>query len=146
VAERAEAELGDERPCFIDGCPAEWKALPIPEGRIVAALDGGYVRNWEDRKNNFELIVGRSVPEDRAPRYLGLVPGYDQKPKRRLFEVLKSQGLQANQDVTLSDRQRRGGSRLDRAGHPRSRARAGLVPHHHAPDRAQPICPRRRAS
>jgi len=101
VAERAEAELGEERPCFIDGCPAEWAALPIPEGRIVAALDGGYVRNWDDRKSNFELIVGRSVPEDRAPRYLGLVHGYDQKPKRRLFEVLKSQGLQANQDVTF---------------------------------------------
>ena len=101
VAERAEAELGDERPCFIDGCPAEWQALPIPEGRIVAALDGGYVRNWDDRKSNFELIVGRSVPEDRAPRYLGLVHGHDRKPKRRLFELLKSQGLQANQDVTF---------------------------------------------
>ena len=101
VAERAEAELGDERPCFIDGCPAEWAELPIPEGRIVAALDGGYVRNWNDRTSNFELSVGRSVPEDRAPRYLGLVHGYDRKPKRRLFEVLKSQGLQANQDVTF---------------------------------------------
>ncbi len=64
----------------IDGCQAEWAELPIPEGRIVAALDGGYVRNWDDRKCNFELIVGRSVPEDRAPRYLGLVHGYDQKP------------------------------------------------------------------
>jgi hypothetical protein len=101
VAERAEAELGEERPCFIDGCPAQWEELPIPEGRIVAGLDGGYVRGWEDRKSNFELIVGRSMPEDRAPRYLGLVNGYDSKPKRRLFEVLQSQGLQANQDVTF---------------------------------------------
>jgi len=101
VAERVEAELGEERPCFIEGCPAEWAALPIPEGRIVAALDGGYVRNWDDRKSNFEPIVGRSVPEDRPPCYLGLVHGYDQKPKRRLFEMLKSQGLQANQDVTF---------------------------------------------
>lgn len=101
VAERAEAELGDERPCFIEGCRAEWQALPIPEGRIVAALDGGYVRNWNDRKSNFELIVGRSMPEDRAPRYLGLVHGYDRKPKRRLFELLKSQELQANQEVTF---------------------------------------------
>ena len=24
VAERAEAELGDEKKCFIDGCPAQW--------------------------------------------------------------------------------------------------------------------------
>jgi hypothetical protein len=32
------------------------------------------------------------------------VQSYDTKPKRRLFELLKSQGLQANQQVTfLSD-------------------------------------------
>lgn len=101
VAERAEAELAEERPCFIDGCPADWAGLPIPEGRIVVGLDGGYVRNWEDRKTNFEVIVGRSVPEDRDARYVGLVHGYDPKPKRRLFDTLKSQGLQANQDVTF---------------------------------------------
>ncbi len=50
VAERTEAELGDERPCFIDGRPAEWAGLPIPEGRIVVGLDGGYVRDWDERK------------------------------------------------------------------------------------------------
>ena len=91
VAERAEAELGEERPCFIDGCPADWARLPIPEGRIAVALDGGYVRDWGDRKTNFEVIVGRSVPEDRAARYLGLVHGCDSKPKCRLFDALKSQ-------------------------------------------------------
>lgn len=101
VAGRAEAELAEERPCFIDGCPAEWAGLPIPEGRIVVGLDGGYVRNWQDRKTNFEVIVGRSMPEDRDARYVGLVHGYDRKPKRRLFDTLKSQGLQANQDVTF---------------------------------------------
>jgi hypothetical protein len=101
VAERAEAELAEERPCFIDGCPAERAKLPIPEGRIAVGLDGGYVRDWEDRKTNFEVIVGRSVPEDRDARYVGLMHGYDSKPKRRLFDVLKSQGLQANQDVTF---------------------------------------------
>ena len=99
VAERAEGELGNEQSSFIDGCPAEWAGLPIPEGRIVVGLDGGYVRDWDDRKANFELIVGRSMPEDRAPRYVGLVHGYDQKLKRRLFEVMRQQGLQANQDV-----------------------------------------------
>lgn len=101
VAERVEAELADERTCFIDGCPADWAKLPIPEGRIVVGLDGGYVRNWQDRKTNFEVIVGRSVPEDRDARYVGLVHGHDSKPKRRLFDTLKSQGLQANQDVTF---------------------------------------------
>ena len=101
VAERADGELGKEQSSFIDGCPAQWAELPIPEGRIVVGLDGGYVRDWDDRKANFELIVGRSMPEDRAPRYIGLVHGYDQKPKRRLFEVMRQQGLQANQDVTF---------------------------------------------
>ena len=101
VAERAEAELGEEQSCFIDGCPADWAALPIPEGRMVVGLDGGYVRDWKDRKTNFEVIVGQSVPEDRDARYVGLVHTYDQKPKRRLFDLLKSQGLQANQDVTF---------------------------------------------
>jgi len=67
----------------------------------VVGLDGGYVRNWDDRKANFEVIVGRSMPEDRDARYVGLVLGYDPKPKRRLFDMLKSQGLQANQDVTF---------------------------------------------
>ena len=101
VAERAEGELGKEQSSFIDGCPAEWAELPIPEGRITVGLDGGYVRDWDYRKANFELIVGRSMPEDRAPRYIGLVHGYDRKPKRRLFEVMRQQGLQANQDVTF---------------------------------------------
>ena len=101
VAERAEGELRKEQSSFIDGCPAEWAGLPIPEGRIVVGLNGGYVRDWDDRKANFELIVGRSMPEDRAPRYIGFVHGYDRKPKRRLFEVMRQQGLQANQDVTF---------------------------------------------
>jgi hypothetical protein len=29
------------------------------------------------------------------------VQGYDTKPKRRLFELLRSQGMQANQQVTF---------------------------------------------
>jgi hypothetical protein len=86
---------------FIEGCPADWRDLPIPEGRIVVGLDGGYVRDWTEKKTNFEVIVGRSMPEDRPPRYLGLVHGYDRKPKRRLVDVLTSQGLQANQDITF---------------------------------------------
>jgi hypothetical protein len=101
VAERVEAELGEERSASFAGCPAEWANLPIPEGRIVVGLDGGYVRNWDDRKTNFELIVGRSLPEDRHARYIGLVHGYDRKPKRRLFEHLLAQGMQANQDLTF---------------------------------------------
>jgi hypothetical protein len=67
-------------------------ALPIPEGHIVFGLDGGYVRGWNQRTTNFEPIVGRSMPEDRESRYVGMVRGYDLKPKRRLFNLLKGQG------------------------------------------------------
>jgi hypothetical protein len=101
VAERAEAELGEERWCFIDSCPADWREPPRPEGRIVVGLDGGYVRDWTAKTSNFEAIVGRSMPEDHAACYLGLVHGHDTKPKRRLFDLLTSQGLQANQEVTF---------------------------------------------
>jgi hypothetical protein len=101
VAGRAGAALGEERSCFIEGCPADWAELPPPEGRIVVGLDGGYVRDWSEKTSNFEVIVGRSMAEDREPRYLGLVHGYDTRPKRRLFEVLTSQGLKPNQDVTF---------------------------------------------
>jgi hypothetical protein len=101
VAERVEAELGEERVSFIDGCPADWRELPIPEGRIVVGIDGGYVRDWTEKKTNFEVIVARSMPEDRPPRYVGLVHGYDTKPKCRLIDVLTSQGFQANQDITF---------------------------------------------
>jgi len=95
------AEPGDERPCFIDGRPVERAGLPIPEDRIVVGLDGGHARDWDERKAHFELIVGRCMPDERQPRYLDLVHGYDPKPKRRLLDLLKEQGVQANQDVTL---------------------------------------------
>ena len=49
------------------------RSCRIPEGPIVVGLDGGYVRNWDDRKNSFEVVVGKSVPEDRDNRYFGFV-------------------------------------------------------------------------
>ncbi|BAV50382.1 hypothetical protein MesoLj113a_70980 [Mesorhizobium sp. 113-1-2] len=49
----------------------------------------------------FELIVGRSLPEDGAPRYIGFVHGYDRELQRRILDHLKKQGVRANQDITL---------------------------------------------
>jgi hypothetical protein len=112
VAKRLEAELGDEHPCFIDGSPSNWVLLPQPEGAFTVGIDGGYVRNWFDKQHNFEVIVGKSVlsfgeDEDaKSPSHkrLGFVQTLDTKPKRRLYEVLQSQGLQMNQEITfLSD-------------------------------------------
>src|SRR6266446_1420614 len=112
VAKRIEAELGDEQPGFIDGSPSDWDLLPPPEGSFKVGIDGGYVRNWYAKKHHFEVIVGKSTlsfredEADKAPssKRFGFVQTLDTKPKRRLYEVLHSQGLQMHQDVTfLSD-------------------------------------------
>jgi len=101
VAKRAEAELGEEQFSFIDGCQQEWAALPRPSAPITVGIDGGYVRKWDDKKTHFEVIVGKSIPEEGASKCFGLVQSYDDKPKRRLFEVLKGQGMQPNQQITF---------------------------------------------
>ena len=101
AARRIEAEVAQEGTTLAVGCPADWEDLPIPGGRVVVGLDGGYVRSWADRTRNFEVIVGRSMPEDGGSRYLGFVHGHDREPERRIVGVLKAQGVQANQDVTF---------------------------------------------
>src|SRR5438132_10938372 len=112
VAERCEAELGEERGSFIEGCPRDWGNLPIPDGPITVRIDGGYVLDWDAKKHNFEVIVGKSTlaftrdedEETPSSKRFGFVQTVDTKPKRRLYEVLKSQGFQLNQQITfLSD-------------------------------------------
>jgi hypothetical protein len=101
VAERLETEMSPDKCTLMTGVPADWADLPIPDGRVIVGLDGGYVRDWTERKSNFEVIVGRSMPQDGASRYIGFVHGQDRKPKRRLIDMLESQGIQANQDITF---------------------------------------------
>jgi len=104
AAERLEQELGDEQPSFIEGCPAQWYELPEPAAPLTVSLDGGYVhaRSPESRKDgSFEVIVGKSTTGEGTTTSFGLVSGYDPKPRRRLLEVLKSQGMQMNQAVTF---------------------------------------------
>jgi hypothetical protein len=112
IAERCEAELGEEQWSFIEGCPRDWGNLPIPDGPITVGIDGGYVRDWEAKKHNFEVIVGKSTlafkraeeEEHPSSKRFGFVQTLDTKSKRRLFEVLQSQGMQLNQQMTfLSD-------------------------------------------
>jgi hypothetical protein len=50
------------------------------------------------------VIAGKGVTAEGASKCFAFVNNYDKKSKRRLFEVLKSQGMQSNQQVTfLSD-------------------------------------------
>src|SRR6266446_5992672 len=109
VAKRLEAELGEEQASFIEGDPREWELLPLPDGSFKAGIDGGYVRNWGDKKHHFEVIVGKSMlsfgegAEDRTPslKRFGFVQTLDTQPKRRLYEVLHAQDFQMNQAITL---------------------------------------------
>ena len=107
VAERSEAELGDEQGAFIEGCPRDWANLPRPDGPLTVGIDGGYVhaRGATSRAEGwFEVIVGKSLPTEGQAKCFSFVQQYDPKPKRRLFEHLKSQGMQYNQQVVfLSD-------------------------------------------
>ena len=112
VAERLEQQLGEEQWSFIDSCPAEWSRLPIPNGPLTVGIDGGYVRA-QPKQGWFEVIAGKSLlaftrgeesEEPVSSKCFAFVQTYDQKPKRRLFEVLQSQGHQLNQQITfLSD-------------------------------------------
>jgi hypothetical protein len=112
VAKRLEAELGEGRASFIEGEPSDWDLLPAPAGSVKVGIDGGYVRNWCDKKHKFEVIVGKSIlsyTEDEegktsSLKRFGFVQTLDTKSKRRLYEVLHSQDLQMNQEITfLSD-------------------------------------------
>ena len=108
LAERLEAELGDEQFMFVEGCPRDWETLPRPDMPLTVGIDGGYVRSTSTQADQphhcFEVITGKSIADDGTSKCFGLVNSYDQKPKRRLFELLQSQGMQMNQQITfLSD-------------------------------------------
>lgn len=106
VAERLEAELGIEQGMFIDGCDRDWEALPRPDMPLTVGIDGGYVRAMKSQSDpkqprHFEVITGKSIADDGTSKCFGLVKSYDEKPKRRVFEMLNSQGMQMNQQVTF---------------------------------------------
>ena len=49
----------------------------------------------------FEVIAGKSMPSEGAAKCFAFVQTYDAKPKRRLFELLRSQGMQPNQQISF---------------------------------------------
>ncbi len=113
TAQRMEQALGEERPSVRQEPEQEEtdQEPPPPDGPITVGIDGGYVRAAH-KKGFFEVIAGRSVvafrrdAEDNVPesKCFGYVQTYDQKPRQRLWELLKSQGLQDHQQVVfLSD-------------------------------------------
>ena len=67
----------------------------------------GYVNSCEQKEKKdwrFEVIVGKSMAAEAESKCFGPVNSYDTKPKRRVFEALKSQWMQMNRQITfLSD-------------------------------------------
>ncbi len=112
AAERLEQELGEERPLpLFEGAEEDWQHQPLPDGPITVGLDGGYVRAAH-KQGWFEVIAGESVVAFRreedsdipSAKCFGYVQTYDQKPRRRLWQLLKSQGMPENQQLLfLSD-------------------------------------------
>lgn len=107
IGERLESELGEDKGMFIEGCPRDWAHLPRPDLPLTVGIDGGYVHSNHPESRTegwFEVIVGKSIKADGTAKCFGFVCGLDRKPRRRLFQVLQSQGMQMNQQITfLSD-------------------------------------------
>src|ERR1039458_9275272 len=106
VAVRMEAELGDECQHFMESGPQSvpMNSMPEPQPPLAVALDGAYVHaagNVERKERWFEVVVGKSITAANEGKYLGFVLNYDEKPKRRLYESLRSQGLELGQPVTF---------------------------------------------
>jgi hypothetical protein len=111
TADRIEQGLGQEPVSLFDESDQDWEEQPLPDGPITVGIDGGFVRAAH-KEGWFEVIAGKSVvafrreDNDETPsaKCFGFVQTYDEKPRRRLWELLKSQGMQENQQVVfLSD-------------------------------------------
>lgn len=119
VAEREEAALGPEEGSYFKGCQLDLFDMPLPDGSVVVGIDGGYVR---DRGGSwFEVIAGKGlgsfkrhdiadetaiVPiSDRSTgRCFAFVQARDDRPRRRMFEMLRGLGCRPNQKlIMLSD-------------------------------------------
>ena len=103
VAACEEAAMGEEPDGAAwawSGCQSDLNEMPPPDGPAYVGVDGGFVR---DRAGSwFEVIAGKSVPgfrrnglEDELPRpakCFAFVQAHDDRPRRRLLDVLAAQG------------------------------------------------------
>jgi hypothetical protein len=99
IAVRHEADLGSEQSVGLESGPDD--SQPLPQETVIVGIDGGYLRNWSDKKRNFEVIVGKSLATRCNDRYFGLVSSQDERSDRRLAAVLHSQDLPGSPAVTM---------------------------------------------
>jgi hypothetical protein len=104
VAQRCEDELGGDLDVVADRYPEGEGPSSPSKGPFSVGLDGGYVRDWEQKQHHFEVIVGKSVPPEQPAKCFAFVQSYETKAKRRLSAVLQAQGAHDTQPLTfLSD-------------------------------------------
>jgi hypothetical protein len=97
VATVCEVDLGEEPTSFVNICETETGLQS--DDPVMIGMDGGYIRQWEDKKKHFEVIVGKSIPTNGCAKCFGFVQTFDTKPKLRLFDHLQSQGIKDSQDI-----------------------------------------------
>ena len=108
TAMKLEQELGEEQDCLFSGSEDDWAAQPLPDGPMTVGIDGGMVRA-RNKAGFFEVIAGKSIvafqreeaEDNPSAKRFGFVQTYDKKPRRRLWELMKSQGMQENQQVVF---------------------------------------------
>jgi len=106
IVQRLDAEIGDEYKSVIQETAAPAEPAPDAPAPLAVGIDGGYVHACNGTRRNgwFEVIVGKSVPHDGESKVFGFVQRTEEKPKRRLRNILDSQGIQANHPIVfLSD-------------------------------------------
>jgi hypothetical protein len=109
VAETHEAELASAPTSIVPVEPTGPQNTP-PDGPLFVGIDGGYVRGRE--QDWFEVIAGKSLVSfhrdgrmpDPSGRCFAFVQTVDDKPRARLIDTLRQQGMQPQQQVVfLSD-------------------------------------------
>ena len=111
VAESHEAELATapKSMAIDDKTPRETTEPDNlrPDGPLYVGMDGGYIRDRE--QDWFEAIAGKSVASfhrdgrvpDPSGRCFAFVQTVDDKPRARLVDTLRQQGMQPRQQVVF---------------------------------------------
>jgi hypothetical protein len=107
IARRLDAELGDEPVASVQTETGMEASPPTVAAPLVIGIDSGYVRGRAgdgSKDGCFEVIVGKSIPSEGDAKCFGFVQRIEEKPKRRLRDVLEAQGFQEHRPIAfLSD-------------------------------------------
>jgi len=91
TAQRQDETIKDQSR-FISGCQNDWSKLQKPGKPLTVGIDGGYGRDCDNKRSNFEVIVAKSFSKTKVPKRLGFVQTLDDKPQRRLMKLLRDRG------------------------------------------------------